>query len=51
MTPQDLQAYAIPIGIVLAALTYIFIGPMRRSLIKTFKSSHEAGRNLRDPEE
>lgn len=52
--PEDLQRYAIPIGIGIAVLVILIVPPLRRSILGSFYQGKEAGERLtgnRVPEE
>jgi hypothetical protein len=44
--PEDLERFAIPIGIGIAVLLVVLIPPLRRSLMECFQSGKEAGERL-----
>ena len=50
ITPQDLQQYAIPIGIGLAILAILLIPPLRRSILDSFNQGRNAGERARKPD-
>jgi hypothetical protein len=45
--PQDLQRFAIPIGIGIAVLVILVVPAFRRSIMNSFKKGHAAGKQLR----
>ena len=45
--PEDLQRFAIPIGIGLAVLLVLVVPSFRRSVIDSFKEGKEAGERMR----
>ena len=42
--PEDLERFAIPIGIGIAALLILIIPPLRRGMVENFKEGKEAGK-------
>lgn len=49
--PEDLQRFAIPIGIGLAVLVILIVPSLRRSIIDSYKSGKEAGERLTGKQE
>ena len=45
--PQDLQRFAIPIGIALAVLIILVVPSLRRAVIGSFTQGREAGEQMR----
>jgi hypothetical protein len=45
--PQDLQRFAIPIGIALAVLIILVVPSLRRAVIESFTKGRDAGERLR----
>jgi hypothetical protein len=45
--PQDLQRFAIPIGIVLAVLIILAVPSLRRAVIGSFMQGKDAGERMR----
>jgi hypothetical protein len=45
--PEDVERYAIPIGVGIAVLLGVLIPPLRRSLMECFRSGKEAGERWR----
>jgi hypothetical protein len=45
--PQDLQRFAIPIGIALAVLVVLVVPSLRRAVIGSFMQGKDAGERLR----
>jgi hypothetical protein len=47
MTPEMLQAYSIPIGIGLAIVIMIAVGPLRNAVTASFDQGRKSGENAR----
>jgi hypothetical protein len=45
--PQDLQRFAIPIGIALAVLVILVVPSLRRAVISSFTQGRDAGERMR----
>jgi hypothetical protein len=45
--PQDLQRFAIPIGIALAVVVILVVPSLRRAVIRSFTQGHDAGHRSR----
>jgi hypothetical protein len=53
LEPEDLEIFAIPIAIGIAALVVVAVPPVRRSLMECFRAGQRHGRRLsgkQDPE-
>ncbi len=46
LQPEDLERYAIPIGIGIAVLVAVAVPPVRRALIECFRAGQQHGRKL-----
>jgi hypothetical protein len=47
MTPEMLQTYSIPIGIGLAIVIMIAVGPLRNAVTASFEQGRKSGENAR----
>jgi hypothetical protein len=49
--PEDLERFAIPIAVVIAAIVVLAIPPVRRSLLECFRAGQRHGRKLSGEED
>ena len=47
MTPEMLQTYSIPIGVGLAIVIMMAVGPLRSALAGSFEQGRKSGQNAR----